>query len=581
MVKKILLAVAGGVVALLVLTFALTLLLSYREFFGTAITWVLCICVGALAVFVIYLVVRYILDTLRKKDQDDEALSEHHIKEMLLSGEPRGKGAIRDGAVELGAVEASAAEAPSARPAFLFDMDAPAPEASGEVLRAAERTAELRKLEEEHRRKLAEAEVRARQAAQAEMAARERAVSETGRRHLAGTGELLRRTSEFAAQKPVPAPETPAPEAAAPAGEVKNVRRQAEAAAAALRRAAQMAARSQSFPAIRPDTLAGIGSNEKDGRPNLYDEARDGKVRYANEPVPFEASGEDSIWDRMQVRRSAAPILTQSEQRASRTGDTALEDITGDFEPVGYTEEIRLREERRAREAAYIPPVRTGSIKLEAVQEGVAQRGNPADTGGWTYSPARPPKAWTSRSIPGDMSAVQPDTPDARTEAAAERKAAATAERQAASASKTTAPPRPRTDTEKAKETAAKAGEKAAAARKAADNAGTGGTSSAARSVYRKTDAAAAPATAPGEEAAKRPRGRPPKPKTEEELNALKRPRGRPPKPRTEEELNAPKRPRGRPPKPKTEEELNAPKRPRGRPRKNPLPEEEQQSADS
>ncbi len=696
MVKKILIAVAGGLVMLLVLLFALTVLISYRAFFGTAITWVLCACVAALVVFVIYLVIRYIVETVRKRGSDEDELTEVHIEKMLTNGEsrrsepnPDHKAVAAAAAAALAAPEsvaaadgttADAGAGTTLRPADILRAEAAAREAAaqkpepnteggagedhtGETKeetgqeppptaetpatdtetadaettpqtvpepQAAPPAADIQRTPDDHRRRMAEAEARARQAAAAAQGARERASREAQAEEQRRASEQVQaalRHSQQLAQQPRPTDAHKRPE-------VDSVRRQAEAAAAARRRAAQMAARSQSFPAIKtggsssaiggptPPVVAQAtaqpapqvpvhtgapgGNSSTHGGTMPPAPEQPARVRYASDPIPYESSGDDTIWDRMEVRRSAAPLLTNRYDNAGRTGGPRPADThAGGFSAGRYATTELNREEvlRQANLAARSqpaaprpqaaqpprpqqnPPPRprtaqpaqtaqaASGFRLESIQENMREvlGGNetPTTASGWKYAPAKPPRAWntngSSRRIPGEMSspagaAEAPDT-------------TAHAPRQAY----------PRADSDHVKEAMQRANERATAARGAAVAHDAAARPETPRSEYH-TGVAPLPRPTAGQPQpplAASPHPSTPAPDTFAgtviplaEGDDAKRPRGRPPKPKTEEELNAPKRPRGRPPKPKTEEELNAPKRPRGRPRKNPLPEE-------
>ncbi len=462
MVKRLLITILSGLVILLVLAGAILLVFSTRGYFSDVITWLLIGLIGILVLFTVYMVITYSIEIVHKKDHDVEDLSEQSIQTMLKTGEipvvhtPAKKSNLPFFLASLGGKPKSEQEG---KPQSVAPTQVPMPTKVNPSVPSSSESPE----------------------AQKENATGAEAVTKTAPE------------SEEERQKAVEA-----------------VRMQAEAAAVARRKAASMAARSQAFPAIRTDQLASFADD-----PNAGNTASrpDSRAHILNPKPAAPSLGLDqtgSIWEQMNVRQSAAPLLDHPD------APPPVRDITP-RQVLGKT-------------SSYVSSHAVSSADLEAASQ--------------PWQPPKQPRAWSGGGkMPGDMGAfAKPNTvqgaPDAQKRAEEARAKAKIAEEKLA---------------------AAKGDVSLESATNLAEDIR--------RKRSLKSQEGDLPATAPR-------RGRPPKPKTEEELNAPKRPPGRPPKPKTEEELNAPKRPRGRPPKPKTEEELNAPKRPRGRPRKTPLPAE-------
>jgi len=86
LIKRIIAIIAGSLAILLVLLFAITVLFSFQDFFGTAITWLLCACIIILMLFVVYITISWIVDAVKRRRFDEEQLSEKSI-EKILSGQ--------------------------------------------------------------------------------------------------------------------------------------------------------------------------------------------------------------------------------------------------------------------------------------------------------------------------------------------------------------------------------------------------------------------------------------------------------------------------------------------------------------
>ncbi len=490
MAKKIISALARGLLMLLVLVLALTSLLKYQRFFGTAVTWALVACVGVLILFIIYLTISWVLSAVRKHGLDEDSLNEQSI-EQILTGE----------AAHAKPIPYSAKNRKQAKPKQkkaekkAEEENLPRKQDAFEAKKAEEEAAKRKKLEQEEARHRAEAEAKIKKITDAEAAARKRAEQakteeeqelalaeadafrraameaqkrmaeeEAARLHAL----LLREEREKAEQKIA---------ARKKAQAIEGARKQAEAAATARRRAAQISARTQSFAAITGDTDTIPTFNTQ-----IIEKATDVSDGRLPLPAAFvprtnegeeDAHTEENLWDKMQVRQTAAPVLS------------------------------------------------TGT-------------GKKSDTG-WTYSPAKLPNAWTAdtanRKIPGDMSfagaAVKPEETASKTTSTKKSSTTATS---AAAKTKTAAggtavgdtpaeppkrprgrPPKPKTEEEL-------------------------------NQPKRPRGRPPKPKTEEELNQPKRPRGRPPKPKTEEELNQPKRPRGRPRKtPLPEEQAAATK----------------------------------------
>ncbi len=186
---------------------------------------------------------------------------------------------------------------------------------------------------------------------------------------------------------------------------VANARKQAEAVAAARRRAAQAAARTQAFAPIDPNNLPTFNTNVISQIPEIEE----------SQATPLVSSGAfESIWDKMQVRQSAAPDLT----RGTRSGSGSR--------TLSQTARMPYQTGRIPTRPGMPRPIgQTGSITqpmkgrpLDKTNPGTSSLGNSVSpssansgkTDSWNYTPAKLPNAWKnkdeSKKIPGDMSYV-------------------------------------------------------------------------------------------------------------------------------------------------------------------------------
>ena len=385
--KKIISALARGLLMLLVLVLALTSLLNYQKFFGPAVTWALVACVGVLILFVIYLTISWVLNAVRKHGSDEDSLNEQSI-EQILSGEAAHAKPIPYSAKKR-------KQPKQKKPERKAEEDnAPRKQDVFEAKKAEEEAAKRKKLEQEEARHRAEAEAKIKKITDAETSARKRAEqakTEEEQQLALAEADAFRRAA-MEAQKRMAEDEAARlhalllreerekaeQEVAAKkmAQAIESARKQAEAAATARRRAAQISARTQSFAAITGDTIPTFNTQIIEKATDVSD----GRLPLPAAFVPRTNDGEqdthseENLWDKMQVRQSAAPVLS--------TGPGAKKK---------------------------------------------------SETSGWTYSPAKLPNAWTAdstnRKIPGDMSftgaAVKPDETDAK--APTTKKPAATA----------------------------------------------------------------------------------------------------------------------------------------------------------
>ncbi len=81
--KKIAGIVAAGVAVLLVLALCLTVLLTYRDIFTQAVVVLLCVIIGILALYAIYLTSGRVIALVRYQEVAEESLSEENIEQML------------------------------------------------------------------------------------------------------------------------------------------------------------------------------------------------------------------------------------------------------------------------------------------------------------------------------------------------------------------------------------------------------------------------------------------------------------------------------------------------------------------
>lgn len=564
MVKKILAIIAGCTAILLALFFFLTVLFDFRDFFGPAITGLLLGCIVILMLFVIYLMTSWIIEAVRQRHHDEDSLSEHHL-EKLLAGEDVGPGLPKLTQAEK---EENLAEKREARKTAALKKADLKKALKEEKERAA---LEAKLLKEEQKRQAAEEKrnkkLKAKPVAKAApppqeepkiavapppvtlapavKIASEQVETKQQAQREAAQAELQNKEEQAAAERKAQA--------------IASARKQAEAVAATRRRAAQTAARTQAFAPIDPDNLPTFNTQ-------IIDQIAD----VAENKSPLIASEPENIWEKMQVRQSAAPVLPQREKKPAAQYGVVNENLipgsTGSFKAIpGSTEKI-------------------WTAGKEAGQE-------TNKTSSWTYSPTKqksePKKAPPARKAAELEKPQMQDVPSStqslkKPAAPAPQKPAATApgtktmyHKQGETAKSpvgqttTTIPPFPGQTGQFPRQTGRLPNLTPII------NGHTGTIpkrppvpDDKLREKTKAMTAAAAALADPPVEEPKRPRGRPPKPKDPEELNKPKRPRGRPPKPKDPEELNKPKRPRGRPPKPKDPEELDKPKRPRGRPPK-------------
>lgn len=85
MLKKILSIVGITVGILLVLSGLIVFILAYKNFFGTAVTIVLCGAVIVMMLFVIYIAISKILDIKGKRQNDEEIIEEQHLKNIFTN----------------------------------------------------------------------------------------------------------------------------------------------------------------------------------------------------------------------------------------------------------------------------------------------------------------------------------------------------------------------------------------------------------------------------------------------------------------------------------------------------------------
>ncbi len=456
MVKKLLISIASGLVVLLVLAGAVLLVLSTRGYFSDVITWLLIGLIGILILFTIYMVITYSIDVVRKKEYDVEALSEQSIQTMLKTGEIP---AIKEKKQKSGfSFLFSSSKNPKKKTNTTPPAVAPVPMPT-------------------------------------KVSPQEEPVANTAATQTSEADTAKDKTNSTIL--PVP-PVNSAEGEAERQKAVEAVRMQAEAAATARRMAASMAARSQAFPAIKPEQIQSLNNQDATGTPRP--DSRAHILNPAKEAPMTGLTQSGSIWEQMNVRQSAAPILEHPDAQRPQ-------------------ENVVPRQTASRITGSYV----VSSADLEAASQ--------------PWQPPKQPRAWSGGGkMPGDMAAfAKPNTAQTPSDA--------------------------QTRTKEAREKAKIAEAKIAATK---GDASLDSATSLAEDILRNHSLNAQnenrtplspprrgrppkPKTEEELNAPKRPPGRPPKPKTEEELNAPKRPRGRPPKPKTEEELNAPKRPRGRP----------------------------------
>lgn len=500
MAKKVLSALASGLLILLVLVLALTMILGNIAFFGPAIAWLLAACLGILILFVLYLTVSWVLDAIRRHGQDEENLDEENIEQILTGSNEAPAPLLKNAPKFRKNKKKKASKKSSEAEPIVTAMDLAGAQ------RAADEAARKKEQDEQEAKKKAVTEAKIQKIAEAETAARERAavtMTEEERALALAEADALRRAyieaqKKFAEEEAARLhailqeehPESIEQEQAAKrkAAAIETARKQAEAAATARRRAAQVSARTQSFAVITPDMLPSFNTSilekvtdaapeQPKTPPSRRPAASTDSYRQEEHPPRAE-----NLWEKMQVRQSAAPVLSGKANQASHTT-------------------------------------------------------------GWTYSPAKLPDAWrtetTGKRIPGDMSFTGTLLKSETTAAAGTTQKPASERRSASK--RPTLPPIATDDLSSMTFASTTAVIKTA---ETADGA-------------RRSSSSPAKPKPEGEgDLYKRPRGRPPKPKTEDEAEEPKRQRGRPPKPKTEEIAEEPKRPRGRPRKEPTAEDL-------------------------
>ena len=347
-----------GIVLLLALFLALVVLIQQQAFFGQAITILLCVCIGILVVFVIYLIFSQISEIARENRQDESKLSERHIEKILETGS-RGKAKMQLDEEERAAMEEAAYRKEELRREEERLLAVRRQEEYDAVLRDREereraqweagleqpvqslqaKAGRIREAEEDAYRRANEImDERERRFAQAEYEALRRA-REEAEEQLAAEGSAVAQArreadeAEFARQSAQEERRTQA---------MESVRKQAEAMELARRRAAQAAAattqgtppaaRSASMPAFQVtqpmppaaygqvppqpvDTTASYGYAAPSGPaaapPYLAPVFQQPAPQQAYPPVPATAGEGDTIWEKMQVRQSAAPVMGQ------------------------------------------------------------------------------------------------------------------------------------------------------------------------------------------------------------------------------------------------------------------------------
>lgn len=605
--KKLLPIIAGFVAVLLVLFYAIVLLLDNREFLGEAIAYLLVVCIGILMVFFIYLMMSTIMDTLRKRKNDETRLDEKHLEKIFSSASAEKQHTIASATAQRAAYGTE--DESRVEEEFLAIRK----QAEFEAKKAAEAASEKKRQEKIAEAQRATLEAKAKRIADAEADAQFRAAEsphEEDRRLAAAELEALRRagqevqqtlSEEEKARAKALRDEQRRNKAEAEAAAlrktqaIESVRKQAEAAAAARRRAAATAA-SQPFSA--PQFQTGAVASPSGQLPPLSNSAvyGQGQPAFTTEAPQSTAvpKAPTNIWEHMNAPQAAppafnpgtqatttwnslsgapgapaAPLAASSVTQAFTPPRTAVPPVpqtpappvraTTVFSPVGAPPASGSAVSNPAQKAAAARALGQTQISPLPVPGSFASgavNAPPQATG--TLPTFRPPNlAGTSPGFANGVGGAFPQPApqpqgtqpfSAGQPPAFNRGAAQPGQRPSYTAAPVPAAPQPNLSSAPAP--GATSRERTSPSSDKADSSG----GSSQPEIPRR-------------------RGRPPKPRTAEEMSEPKRPRGRPPKILTEEELNAPKRSRGRPPKAASEE--TAPKRPRGRPPKSGAPKAE------
>lgn len=432
---------------LLVLLFFLTVLISFQDFFGKAITLLLGICVVILMLFVVYIMVSWITDTVRKGKLDEDKLSEKSL-EQILSGETAKQRWAAQSATKQRDKKSKppAAKKPDKKGAAA-PLKAEAKKAENEAKTQDE--AKASKAEEPAAlTETLEIPLKAQPAAEAE--AKDTAVPDAQEATLAVSAEA----AEAATLVEEPEPQPPATDeplqteedkklqleeeaAARKAQAIASARKQAEAIAAARRRAAQTAARTQAFAPMNTGNLPTFNTQIIEQLADLNAATPQPPVEPVATPEPPQS---ESIWEKMKVRQSAAPVLSSKDHIPTAeytltsfsvvTAGTKKEEppVAKPQEPVSIVSSATaISEAERAERTSLINRV-TASIPsgiakpVSAPPPAPSKAPAPAEqdappasfTGSWSYTPAKLPDAWktsdTSRKIPGDMSFISTQT---------------------------------------------------------------------------------------------------------------------------------------------------------------------------
>ncbi len=609
MVKRIIATLVSGIAVLLVLLFFIIVIFNFQDFFGPALTWLLVGCVGVLMVFVIYLVLSWIADAVRRRKLNEDKLSEQSL-EKLLSGDAPRQRKVSSNAQKRKDKQQHLAQKRADKRAMEEEKNIRKQE-EYEAKRTAEENEKRKKIDDAKAKQLAEAHSKAKQIEAAEEAARKRAekpeIGDDEKQLALAQAQALKRAAveaqqrieeEVATQKAEKEQleqeqrEKETQEAQRKAQAIASARRQAEAVAAARRRAAQTAARTQAFAPINTENLPAFNAKVVEKGADVQ-ATRAAKLSSALNSVqqPVEYTQADTIWDRMQVRQSAAPILGLG------SSDSVSEYTSSDVYAATQATLSSLTAAAKSLEKSAGNVNKAEQKKNKAGEQADAKASNEAAQE-WNYTPAKLPNAWkadsTARKIPGDMSfvntmsmpAVQEKESDVQATKRKEKSASTVAQvnkqstvadlrdegNEGAGKSRTTGSSSTRSAFKPI------VGAEAQKAKEAQSSDASGGTkTSRATASFASivqsdemgtVNQAASTGSVENEIEAKRSRGRPPKPKDVSAEEQPKRPRGRPPKPKDPSEEEQPKRPRGRPPKPKDPNEAEQPKRPRGRPPK-------------
>ncbi|MFV0353198.1 MAG: hypothetical protein ACK5JF_12965 [Oscillospiraceae bacterium] len=105
MFKRLLSTIFSSLLLALVLLGAMVWLISASSFLGTAITILLCTCVGILILFVFYLMITRLIELARMRRHDEETYSEKHIEKIFS-----GASAIKQKTIHSAAVQRAAEE---------------------------------------------------------------------------------------------------------------------------------------------------------------------------------------------------------------------------------------------------------------------------------------------------------------------------------------------------------------------------------------------------------------------------------------------------------------------------------------